>query len=102
MFDILHIILMGLLNLVIGLFIGILIGSWDYKEKEKLTSLEEKVYISIKQYIKKNKKSPTYREISKMIGCSSSGTVGNIMKNLKIKGYIDYKEYISRTIKLKK
>lgn len=29
MFDILHLITFGLLNLVVGLFAGVLIGSWE-------------------------------------------------------------------------
>ena len=144
MFDILHVILMGLLNLIIGLFAGIVIGSWDFDEKknkkkeppkavfgehfeelskqkktykkrkknkkkannqkiydnQNLTTSEEIVYKTIKKFFRQHGYSPTYRELCDMIGYNSSGTIGNILKSLKKKEYVDYKDHKSRTIKV--
>lgn len=143
MFDIVHIILMGLLNLVIGLFIGFLIGGWDFKEKKKtpsqvvnennklgellkenknlkkntkkqkdlkykkksytkrsLTRSQRDVLNAIDLFIDEYGYSPTYKEICDILGYSSTGTVGAIVKILKRKKYVTCIPYGSRTIKI--
>ena len=63
-----------------------------------LTESEEKVYILINDFIKKNGYSPSVREIGTMLGGKSPATVLYHLRNLKGKGFINYIEGKNRTI----
>lgn len=66
----------------------------------KLTFPQQIVYESIKQYIRENEQSPSIREICELAGLSSPATVHKHLKNLKDKGYIDYKPREKRSIRI--
>lgn len=66
----------------------------------KLTPKQEELYITIKDYIERNKYSPSIRELCIRLGNSSSATVHTKLKLLKEKGFITYEEGKSRTIRI--
>ena len=65
---------------------------------EDLTEKQEKILISIKKYIKKNKISPTVRELCLINDIKSTATIHDFMEILKNKGYITYIEHSGRSI----
>ena len=67
----------------------------------KLTPKQEELYITIKDYIDKNKYSPSIRELCIRLGNNSPATVHTKLSLLKEKGFITYEEGKSRTIKIK-
>lgn len=67
-----------------------------------MTFSQQMVYESIKQYIRNNCESPTIREICELAGLSSPATVHKHLKNLKDKGYIDYRPKTGRSIRILK
>ena len=66
--------------------------------KEKLTEKQERVYLSIKKYIKDNKISPTVRELCAINGVSSTETIYDHLRKLRRKGYITFREKTPRSI----
>lgn len=66
-----------------------------------MTFSQSVIYECIKQYIKEKYESPTIREICERAGLSSPATVHKHLKNLKDKGYIDYKPREKRSIRIK-
>lgn len=64
-----------------------LIATEDYIEVDKLTPRQLEYINVIEQYKKENKKVPTIREICKMVGCNSTGTVFTALNVLSDKGY---------------
>jgi len=66
--------------------------------KIELTQKQEKIYKSIKKYIKENKISPTVRELCEINGFSSPCTIHDYMERLKAKGYITFIEHSGRSI----
>lgn len=64
----------------------------------KLTRTEEAIFLLIDDFIKKNKYSPTIRELCDMLGGRSTATVQKHLVNMKLKGFINYQEKQSRTI----
>lgn len=67
-----------------------------------LTYVQKRVYYSIKDFIEKNGYSPSFREIAKLNGNNSVATVQFHMKRLRNKGYIQYEDKKSRTVKIVK
>lgn len=65
-----------------------------------LTRVQIEMYVAIKYYIKKNGYSPSVRELGEIVGNSSPSSVFQKLKKLKEKGYIDYKDKRSRTIRI--
>lgn len=65
-----------------------------------LSESESLVLISISEFIKENDYNPSVRDIA----CDLEKSVSTIhfhLKRLKEKGFIDYKEKVSRTIRIK-
>lgn len=65
-----------------------------------MTDKQNKVYEEIKKYIRKNGYPPTIRELCDILNLKSTGTIQVMLKRIKKKGYIDYNEYKSRTIRI--
>lgn len=63
-----------------------------------LTESQKRVYLSIKEYIAKNKISPSVRELCEINGLSAPATINCHLKNLKNKGYITYRNKTARSI----
>lgn len=66
----------------------------------KLTPKQEELYITIKDYIERNKYSPSIRELCIRLGNNSPATVHTKLKLLKEKGFITYEDRKSRTIRI--
>lgn len=66
-----------------------------------LTEKQQKILNIIKNYIDKEKISPTIREIGKLAGLSSTATVSSYIERLEDKGYIYRMENCPRSIRLK-
>jgi repressor LexA len=66
----------------------------------ELTESQERVYKSIKEYIKTNKISPSIRDLCKINGFTAPGTLTYHLKILKEKGYITYRDKTPRSIVL--
>jgi repressor LexA len=64
----------------------------------ELTESQERVYKSIKEYIKTNKISPSIRDLCKINGFTAPGTLTYHLKILKEKGYITYRDKTPRSI----
>lgn len=73
-----------------------------YSYDDLLTANQLKTYIAIKEYLDKHHISPTMKEIAEMVETKYAGTVQQSMKILKRKGFIDYKDRQSRSIKILK
>lgn len=56
-------------------------------KKEPLTKAQEKAYVAIKQFYKKNRCMPTYAELAEILGVPDS-SVHATCKRLATKGYI--------------
>ena len=67
---------------------------------KELTESQKRVYLSIKEYINKNKISPSTRELCELNGLTAPATLNYHLKILKEKGYITYREKIPRSIVL--
>lgn len=67
-----------------------------------MTPKEKEVLRALKDYIEKYGYAPSFREVGTMMGISSSATIFHHLVNLKKKGYIDYTNNKSRTIKILK
>lgn len=65
---------------------------------EELTESQKRVYLSIKEYIAKNKISPSVRDLCKINGFTAPGTLTYHLKILKEKGYITYRDKTPRSI----
>ena len=65
-----------------------------------MTKAQYIVYLEIKKYIDKYGYSPSVRELCKLSGKSSTGTIRQHLVNLKKLGYIDYIDKKSRTIRI--
>lgn len=65
-----------------------------------ISESESLVLISISEFIKENDYSPSVRDIAYDLDKSVS-TIHFHLKRLKEKGFIDYKEKVSRTIRIK-
>lgn len=63
-----------------------------------VTERQIQIYLSIREYIKKNKISPSVRELCEINGISSTATIYYFLKKLKKHGYITYREKTSRSI----
>ena len=72
------------------------------KQKDELTKKQEKLYLAIKNFIKKNGYAPTIREINEIINIKSTSTTFTKLLQLQKKGYITYINGKARTIKLLK
>ncbi len=70
------------------------------KIKNNLTQKQYQVYISIKDYIAKEKKSPTVSELAKLIKASSLRTVTQYLESLEKKGLISRIKHQRRGIRL--
>jgi SOS-response transcriptional repressor LexA len=68
-------------------------------EKEKLTSVQEKVYAYIAGYIEDNKYSPTYQEIAMRTDLTTQ-MVESHVKNIAKKGWIQFNGKKFRKIEL--
>lgn len=68
------------------------------KIEYELTEKQRKIYYSIKEYIKKNKISPTVRELCLINEVKSTATIHDFLQILKEKGYITYIEHSGRSI----
>lgn len=67
------------------------------KEKKKIEEREKTVFEFVKEYIKENGFSPSFRDISFKLHCSVS-TIFFTLHNLKEKGLINFIEGKNRTI----
>ena len=67
-----------------------------------MTFSQQMIYESIKQYMKENHLPPSIRDICELAGLSSPATVHAHLKNLKDKGYIDYRPKTGRSIRILK
>ena len=65
-----------------------------------LTGRQLDLYNIIKKFINKNGYSPSIRELCKLYGANSPATVHYQLQLLKRKKYIDYKDNMSRTIRI--
>lgn len=65
-----------------------------------MTKKQKELYDIIKKYIVKNGYPPTIRELCNELNVKSTGTIQVMLKRIKKKGYIDYQEYKSRTIRI--
>ena len=68
----------------------------------KITEQQNKIYLSIKEYIIENKISPSVRELCKINNLSSTATLHYYLKKLKDSGYIKYRKNVARSIVLLK
>lgn len=68
----------------------------------ELTKVQSDLYIAIDKYIKEYGFSPSIRDLCKLTGKSSPGTIQVCLKKLKDKGYIDYIYNHNRTIRIVK
>lgn len=68
----------------------------------KLTFRQHQVIRIIENYINKNMTAPSYREIAKVMGMSSTNSLKNHLHILKRKGVIDWTPHKSRGIRLLK
>jgi repressor LexA len=83
------------LTMLINTFLNIKKGS---VKVQKLTETQEQIYLSIKEYITKNKISPSVRELCEINNLSAPATMKYHLKNLKNKGYITYRDKTPRSI----
>lgn len=67
-----------------------------------MTDSQKKIYDIIKDFMKNNGYSPTVREIGKIAGLKSSGTVFCHLMNLEKEGFIVMEKSKSRTIRVLK
>lgn len=67
-----------------------------------ITPKQMELYAAIKEHIAIYKYSPTVRELCKALGGKSTGTVLPALRLLRKKGYIDYEDNKSRTIRIVK
>ena len=65
-----------------------------------LSKVEENVFVCIDKYIRKHGYSPSVRDICRELDRSVS-TIHFHLKKLKEKGFIEYEEKVSRTIRIK-
>lgn len=65
-----------------------------------LTPRQRQIFRFIKDYSKKNGYSPTYLDIGKAVGLTSSATIYNHIKTLEKKGYIKRMRGVSRGIEI--
>ena len=65
-----------------------------------LSSEQFDIYYSIKQYYIEHGISPTIRDLCNMTGKKSTATILYHLRRLKKKGYIDFLEKKSRTIRV--
>ena len=72
------------------------------KQTDKLTKKQLELYEVIKAFIEKNGYPPTIRELNEITNIKSTSTTFVKLLQLKKKGYIEYAENKSRTIKLLK
>lgn len=68
----------------------------------ELTDTQLNLYIAIKEYIEEYGYSPSIRDLCKLTGKSSPGTIQVCLKKLKDKGYVDYIYNHNRTIRIVK
>lgn len=69
---------------------------------QRLSRREEEALQAIKEFFRDNKYPPTTRELSDMMGWSSSSTAHGYLDRLEKKGYIKRSESIPRGIKIMK
>lgn len=69
---------------------------------ENITKAQVETYAAIKEYIDMYKYSPSIRDLCKIRGKSSTSTMLYELRILKKKGYIDFTENKSRTIRILK
>lgn len=67
-----------------------------------LTETQRDLYFTIDYYIKANGYSPSYRELCDITHRSSPATIMYLLKEMKKKGYIDWKPKRMRTIRILK
>ena len=65
-----------------------------------ITKKEKELLDAIKEFMKDKGFAPTNRELCKVVGNKSPATVNYKLKNLKEKGFIDYEEGHSRSIRV--
>lgn len=65
-----------------------------------MTIAQYRIYKAIVQYIDEKGYSPTVRELCKMTGKNSPGTVESHLQKLKENGYITFIPNLSRTIRI--
>lgn len=65
-----------------------------------LTPKQVELYDAIKECLDKYHYSPTVRELCRMLGGKSTGTILPALRLLRKKGYIDYEDRKSRTIRI--
>lgn len=69
-------------------------------EVNELTPIQKRVYYIIKDFIEQKGYSPSFREIARLNGNNSVATVQYHLKRLRDKGYIEYSDKLSRTVKV--
>lgn len=67
-----------------------------------LTPKQMELYAAIDECLQKYHYSPTVRELCRMLGGKSTGTILPALRLLRKKGYIDYEDRKSRTIRIVK
>lgn len=65
-----------------------------------MTRSQYEVYIAIEDFIKENGYSPSVRELCKITGKNSPGTINVHLHNLKELGFITFIENKNRTIRI--
>lgn len=65
-----------------------------------LSRSEIAVFVFVAKYVEANGHPPTYREIVKGTGLSSTSVVGNRLKALALTGHIDWKPGAARTLRI--
>ena len=61
---------------------------------------QQQIYYFIKVYIEENQFAPSMREIAKGVGLKSPSTVHGHLDRMRDKGYIDFKDTFSRTLRV--
>ena len=67
---------------------------------EELTPRQQFVYETIKNFIENNGYAPSVRELCNLCNVNSSATMWVHLQKIKQKGYIDFVEHKSRTIRI--
>lgn len=69
-------------------------------KKSKMTKRQKDVLTAIEEYVEEKGYSPSYRELSEMLGINSASTISTHLEQLKRKGYVSFIPGQPRTISI--
>lgn len=70
------------------------------KKRDLMSERQKQIYDYIKSFISEKKYSPSVREIGTAVGLNSSASVHRHLDIMKTKGYIDFINSRSRTLRI--